>query len=111
MLNIILYCSSTALASILKESQNYVYLGVQQTAYVEVAAKTFAHLHSLSLNWHLTKKTGSAMRSMDRGIESANTVVKYLFMYLFPTIIEAIVVCVIFYLKFNSVSFVCSGCS
>lgn len=90
------------LSKAFKELQNFVYLDVKQTAYREVAARTFRHLHQLSLNWHLSKKTGRALRSMDRGIRSANTVVTYLFLSLGPTVVEWIVTCVIFLTKFGA---------
>lgn len=50
-----------------------VYLKVKQTAYVEIAEETFRHLHTLSLEWHLKKKMGNVLRSMDRGVSAANT--------------------------------------
>jgi len=41
-----------------KELQSLVYLKVKQTAFVQVAVMTFAHVHTLSLDWHLRKKMG-----------------------------------------------------
>lgn len=51
------------------------------------------------MSWHLRKKTGAVMRSIDRGIMSANTVVDFLFLRLLPTIVELIVLCVIWSLE------------
>ncbi len=42
------------------------------------------------------QKTGTVLRSMDRGISSANTVVEMLFLRLVPTCIELVVLCIIF---------------
>jgi ABC-type transport system involved in Fe-S cluster assembly fused permease/ATPase subunit len=41
---------------------------------------------SLSLDWHLRKKMGNTLRAMDRGVESANSVVNYLFRANPPTL-------------------------
>ena len=42
------------------------------------------------------QKTGRALRSMDRGIRSANTVVNFLFLRIGPTILEWLVMVCIF---------------
>lgn len=74
---------------------------MKQEAFAQVAEHTFRHLHSLSLQWHLKKQMGNVLRSMDRGIASADTVVSYLFLYLLPSLIEAFVVFIIFYFHFG----------
>jgi len=84
-----------------KQLQNIIYLGVKQTAYAQISENTFMHLHCLSLEWHLKKKMGNVLRSMDRGVNSANTVVTYLFLYLVPSMVECLVVFVIFYENYN----------
>jgi ABC-type transport system involved in Fe-S cluster assembly fused permease/ATPase subunit len=58
-------------------------------------------VHSLSLDWHLKKKMGNVLRSMDRGVNASNTVVTYLLLYLGPTIAECVAVFIIFYLHFS----------
>jgi len=84
-----------------KQLQNIIYLGVKQTAYAQISENTFMHLHCLSLEWHLKKKMGNVLRSMDRGVNSANTVVTYLFLYLLPSAVECLVVFVIFYIQYD----------
>lgn len=98
---IVIFCALGAFGKMLRELQAYVYLKVRQTAYIEMAEATFQHIHSLSLNWHLNKKMGHILRSMDRGVESANSVVSYIFLYLIPTLIECGVVCFIFLTHFG----------
>ena len=51
-----------------KEGQSLIYLKVAQAAFVQLSETTFIHLHTLSLDWHLRKKLGEVIRSMDRGI-------------------------------------------
>lgn len=84
-----------------RQLQNIVYLRVKQTAYAQISESTFAHLHNLSLEWHLKKKMGNVLRSMDRGVNSANTVVSYLFLYLVPSLAECLIVFIIFYAHFK----------
>jgi ATP-binding cassette subfamily B protein len=68
--------------SAFEEAQRLVYLRVKETAYHEIACRTFAHLHGLSLSWHISKRTGVVLRAVDRGIASAATVVDMLFLKL-----------------------------
>lgn len=79
-----------------KEGQSLVYLKVAQAAFVQLSETTFVHLHNLSLDWHLRKKLGEVIRSMDRGIAACDTLMKYLFLWLVPALAECLVVCVIF---------------
>ena len=85
----------------LKEGQSLVYLKVAQAAFVQLSETTFEHLHSLSLDWHLRKKLGEVIRSMDRGIDACDTLMKYLFLWLVPALAECLVVCIIFATYFS----------
>eukprot|EP00913_Durusdinium_trenchii_P018935 g17793.t1 len=80
-----------------------VYIKVQQAAYIEIADNTFAHLHGLSLDWHLRKKMGNVVRSMDRGIQAAQQTMQYVVLYLIPTLVEALAVTLIFVFHFENV--------
>ena len=80
-----------------------VYLGVKEVAYHEIATSTFEHLHSLSVQWHLSKRTGTVARAMDRGISSAATVVDWLFLRFVPTILEGIIMMVLFIVLYSAV--------
>ncbi len=50
-----IYCLLTFISKGMKELQAVIYLGVKQTAYIELATLTYSHLHNLSLEWHLKK--------------------------------------------------------
>jgi len=97
-----LYGAFSFLSKALKECQGLVYLRVKQAAYIEIAQFTFEHLQRLSLQWHLKKKMGNVVRSMDRGTEAADSLMTYLFLYLLPTVGECIAVCIIFFSYFKS---------
>jgi len=82
--------------SLFREGQSLVYLRVAQAAFVQLSESVFVHLHRLSLDWHLRKKLGEVMRSMDRGIAACDTLMKYLFLWLVPAIVECLIVCLMF---------------
>lgn len=95
------YCSLLLASKVSTELQNICYLKVKQNAFVEIAELTFSHLHALSFDWHVRKKLGTTMRSLDRGSAAADTIVSYLFMYLFPSLVECLVTLLVFYHHFN----------
>lgn len=89
------------LGSTFKEGQSLIYLKVAQAAFIQLSETTFCHLHTLSLDWHLSKKLGEVIRSMDRGIAACDTLMKYLFLWLVPALFECFVVCIIFATYFH----------
>lgn len=101
-LNLIAYAGLIFLSKTLKEAQSLVYIKVQQAAYIEIADETFAHLHSLSLDWHLRKKMGNVIRSMDRGIDAAQKTMQYVFLNLLPTLLEAFAIILIFIFHYEN---------
>jgi len=84
------------LGNAFKEGQSLVYLKVAQAAFVQLSEASFQHLHHLSLDWHLRKKLGEVLRSMDRGISACDTLMKYLFLWLVPALAECLLVTIIF---------------
>jgi ABC-type multidrug transport system fused ATPase/permease subunit len=95
------YCVISLVGTVLKECQSLVYLKVAQAAFVQLSETAFEHLHSLSLDFHLRKKLGQTLRSMDRGIAACDTLMKYLFLWLLPALAECITVTIIFALYFH----------
>ena len=99
----IVYAVIQLMGSTFSESQSLIYLKVAQAAFVQLSETTFAHLHGLSLDWHLRKKLGEVIRSLDRGIAACDTLMKYLFLWMVPAMAECISVCIIFATYFDYV--------
>jgi ABC-type transport system involved in Fe-S cluster assembly fused permease/ATPase subunit len=97
----ILYNVISWLSTTFKEGQSLMYLKVKQAAFVQLSQTAFGHLHSLSLDWHLRKKLGEVLRSMDRGIAACDTLMNYLFLWLIPAIAECCIVCFLFAVYFQ----------
>jgi len=100
--NIALFALYSFVPKFLNECQRMVYYQVKRVANVEISEASYTHILHLSINWHLNKKIGSLMKSMDRGVDAAETVVNYLFIFLLPTIFEAFAVAIVFWAKFKS---------
>ena len=50
--------------------------------------QTFAHVHTLSLRFHLERKTGGLSRVIDRGIKGIDTLLSFALFSIFPTIFQ-----------------------
>jgi ABC-type transport system involved in Fe-S cluster assembly fused permease/ATPase subunit len=91
----------TFVSKFFKEMQSLVYLPVSKVAFVELSRISFEHLHALSLDWHLKKKLGDTLRSMDRGIAACDSMMTYGFLYLIPALLECFAVVVVFSTRFQ----------
>lgn len=81
--------------------RNFVFEKVGQTATLELAKNVFAHLHRLSLRFHLSRRTGAVTKVIERGTKSIDTMLYFLLFNIAPTVIELAVVLAIFYGKFS----------
>lgn len=56
--------------------RTFLWVWVQQFTNRQVQVQLFAHLHGLSLRWHLGRRTGEVLRSVDRGTSSINSLLR-----------------------------------
>ena len=74
-------------AVLLSETREYLFTPVGQFAQRSVATATFAHLHKLSLRYHLEKRTGGLSRIIERGIRSIDFLFRFLLFNIGPTLL------------------------
>uniref|UniRef100_V5GJI0 ATP-binding cassette sub-family B member 6 n=1 Tax=Anoplophora glabripennis TaxID=217634 RepID=V5GJI0_ANOGL len=86
---------------LLNNVRSFLWIRIQQYTTREVEVELFRHLHSLSLRWHLGRKTGEVLRVMDRGTDSINNLLNYIIFSILPTIVDIIVAIVYFVAAFN----------
>uniref|UniRef100_A0A3P9NZK0 ATP-binding cassette sub-family B member 6 n=1 Tax=Poecilia reticulata TaxID=8081 RepID=A0A3P9NZK0_POERE len=82
--------------------RSFLWIRVQQFTNRVVQVRLFAHLHSLSLRWHLGRKTGDVLRSIDRGTSSINSLLSYIVFSIFPTIADIVISIIYFITNFNA---------
>ncbi|KAJ3385607.1 Iron-sulfur clusters transporter atm1, mitochondrial [Lobulomyces angularis] len=82
-------------ASLFSELRNAVFGTVAQTAIRTASRNIFYHLHSLDLNYHLSRQTGGLIRAMDRGAKGINQVLSSMIFHIVPTAFEITLVCAI----------------
>ena len=79
--------------------RNAIFERVGQTAARRLSQDVFAHIHRLSLRFHLERRTGSLTRVVERGTKSIDTMLYFILFNIFPTAFELTAVCVIFWFK------------
>src|SRR4029077_6565070 len=63
-----------------------IFAKVQYHALREVGVSTFAHIHTLSLRFHLERKTGGLSRVIERGTKGIDTLLSFAIFNIFPTL-------------------------
>ncbi|XP_028446216.1 ATP-binding cassette sub-family B member 6, mitochondrial [Perca flavescens] len=81
--------------------RQFMWIKVQQFTSRGVQVCLFSHLHGLSLRWHLERRTGDVLRSVDRGTSSINNLLSYILFSILPTICDIIIAIIYFVSYFN----------
>ncbi len=70
------------------ELRDAVFAKVTQRAIRRVANTVFAHLHSLSLRFHLERQTGGVSRDIERGTRGISFLLNFMLFNILPTLLE-----------------------
>ena len=89
------------LATLFSEGREYIFAPVAQSAQRAVATETFAHMHRLSLRYHLEKRTGRLTRIIERGVKSIDFLFRFLLFNIGPTFLQLGIVGVAFAVAFD----------
>ncbi|MDF8332732.1 ABCB family ABC transporter ATP-binding protein/permease [Novosphingobium cyanobacteriorum] len=81
--------------------RNIVFERVGQDATRALAENVFARLHRLSMRFHLARRTGEVTKVIERGTKSIDTMLYFMLFNIAPTVLQLIVVAVIFQLNFG----------
>ncbi len=84
-----------------QQLRDVLFASVGQHAVRKLALQTFHHMHRLSLRFHLQRRTGGLSRVIERGTKGIETVVRFAMLNIMPTIVEFVVVSVIFVWMFG----------
>jgi ATP-binding cassette, subfamily B (MDR/TAP), member 7 len=82
------YGMSRAAAVGFSEYRNAVFAHVAQEAIRKVGRNVFDHVHTLDLNFHLSKNTGQVSRVLDRGNRSISFILNAMVFNVVPTALE-----------------------
>ena len=74
--------------ALFSELRDVVFARVRYRAMRRLTVRTLAHLHDLSLRFHLERKTGAISRDLERGARSLSTLLNYLAFSILPVLME-----------------------
>jgi ATP-binding cassette subfamily B protein len=97
----VLYGVSRALMAVLTQMRDGVFAKVTMAAVRRLALETFAHMHRLSLRFHLERKTGGLTRVLERGRAGIEELTRLFVLQLIPTIIEFVLVMAVLVFQFD----------
>ena len=78
-----------------------LFASVGQFAVRRLAIIVFEHLHSLSLRYHLQRRTGGLSRVIERGTKGIEAIVRFSILNGIPTVIEFALMAVVIWLWFD----------
>jgi ABC-type transport system involved in Fe-S cluster assembly fused permease/ATPase subunit len=85
---IVAYGGLRLATSVFTELREFFFARVTQSAVRTLALKAFRHLHSLSLRFHLERRTGAVTREIDHGIRGLSSLVSFTLYSIVPTLVE-----------------------
>jgi ATP-binding cassette, subfamily B, heavy metal transporter len=97
----LLYGGLRILMALLTQARDAIFADVAMHAVRRLARDVFAHLHLLSLRFHLERKTGGLTRILERGRNSIETIVRTTMLTAVPTIVEFVLILAVFLYQFD----------
>ena len=88
----VIYGVTRGTMALLTQVRDGLFAKVAMHAVRRLAMMTFAHMHSLSLRFHLERKTGGLTRVLERGRNGIEELSRLLVLTLVPTIVEFLLV-------------------
>jgi ATP-binding cassette subfamily B protein len=83
------------------ELRDVVFAKALQRSIRRVAMRVFAHLHELSLRFHLERQTGGVSRDIERGTAGIRFLLNFMLFNILPTLFEIGLVTAILLAKYN----------
>jgi ABC-type transport system involved in Fe-S cluster assembly fused permease/ATPase subunit len=89
--------------SLFTELRELVFAKATEGAARSISLSVFAHLHALSLRFHLERQTGGMTRDIERGTRAVHSLISYSLYSIVPTLIEVTLVLSLLAIKFDMV--------
>jgi len=95
LLLLLSYGALRLMSGLFNELRDAIFSRVRYHAMRGISSRVLKHLYSLSLSYHLDRKTGGITRDLERGTNSLSSILNYLVFNIFPTAAEFTFVAVI----------------
>lgn len=99
---LILYKLLQGPSGVLGSLRSILWIPVSQHTYRALMTSAFEHVHSLSLDFHLGKRTGEVLSALNKG-SSVNSFLEQITFQVFPIIVDLFIAINYFYIKFDAV--------
>jgi ATP-binding cassette, subfamily B, heavy metal transporter len=86
------YGTGRVLTMVLTQIRDVIFTEVSQNAVRELNNRTFAHLHRLSLRFHLERRTGGLSRVIERATRGVELIIRMGILNVLPTALELLLV-------------------
>jgi len=90
-------------SSLFNELRDAVFARVRFHAMRRLSTRVLAHLHNLSLRYHLERRTGAISRDLERGTRSVSSILNYMVFSILPMLVEFSLVAVILLSRYDPV--------
>ncbi len=90
-------------SSLFNELRDVVFARVRYRAMRRLSTRVLAHLHALSLRYHLERRSGAVSRDLERGTRSVSTILNYMVFSVLPVLVEFALVAVILFGRYAPV--------
>ncbi|XP_060533968.1 ATP-binding cassette sub-family B member 6-like isoform X2 [Cylas formicarius] len=94
-------CAGIGYSGIFNSLASFLWSPLEHYVRKQVQVSLFRHIHSLSLRWHLEKKTGEVLRTMDRSGDTINMLLYVVFFVIVPVVSDLLVAINFFCQLFN----------
>lgn len=84
------------------EIRDTIFGRVTERAMRRIGLKLFRHLHTLDLDFHLSRRTGGLSREIERGTNGISFLMRFMLFNILPTILEIALVAIILYVNYNA---------
>ena len=91
--------------ALFNELRDVLFARVRYSAMHLLSVRVLAHLHQLSLRFHLERKTGNITRDLERGTQSISSILGYLIFNIIPTVVEFLLVAFILLSQYQAIYF------
>ena len=98
---IIAFGMARLLSVMFEELRNVIFSRVGQRALRSMARETISHVHQLSLRYHISRKTGSLNRIIERGVKGVDFLLRFMLFNIGPLVLELLMISLILVFVFD----------
>ncbi|VAV99778.1 Efflux ABC transporter, permease/ATP-binding protein mlr7818 [hydrothermal vent metagenome] len=84
-----------------QQLRDAIFARVAQRALRSLALRTFSHIHTMSMRYHITRKTGGLSRIIERGVKGVEFLLRFLLFSIGPLILELVMIGIVLWALFD----------